>query len=194
MKYIIKVLFTLMALASLTSCYSTFYTYTGNSHAEFVGKTKNEILRTYGVPDKTSDDGNGGTILAYERQTLTTITNNTSNAYAAAKTYGAAVYNNAGIIGASSGRYGYTENSNGISETTLNKTYCYFYINKDNVAYDFKSNYGALYKPSVCYDVTKTWTSVALGTIVFFPSAIVTIPWAITSKKNAIKKGYKICN
>jgi len=189
-----KTLIALLTLTSITSCYSTFYTYTGNSHSTYVGKTKNEILRTYGMPDKTSDDGNGGTILAYEKQTLTTISNNTTNAYAASKTLGAAVYNNSGIVAATSGRYGYSESSNGISETTINKTYCYFYINKDNVAYDFKSNYGAQYKHGTCYDVTKTWSSVVLGAIVFFPSAIVTVPIAITSKKKAIRKGYQICN
>lgn len=46
-----------------------------------MGHNKNEILRTYGVPDRITDDGAGGSILVYEKYTQTTITNASSGTY-----------------------------------------------------------------------------------------------------------------
>jgi hypothetical protein len=48
---------------------------TGNIHDQSIGKSKNQILRLYGVPDKTEDDGVGGKIFIYEE--LTQVSNTT---------------------------------------------------------------------------------------------------------------------
>jgi len=51
-----------------------------------MGHNKNEILRTYGVPDRITDDGAGGSILVYEKYTQTTITNASFGTYGRSST------------------------------------------------------------------------------------------------------------
>ncbi|MBK9460690.1 MAG: hypothetical protein IPN94_14995 [Sphingobacteriales bacterium] len=60
-----KVKFILVIVSAILfqSCYTTRYTYVGNVLDDAIGKDKNQILRIYGVPDRTMDDGKGGTLL-----------------------------------------------------------------------------------------------------------------------------------
>jgi hypothetical protein len=175
----------------LSSCYSVYPVYKGNVHQSAISQTKNQILRTYGVPGRTSDDGLGGTILVYERSTMTTISNSNSAAYGRSASVGAAVYGSNGVIGASQTQAGAISLTNGISQTSLFTEYCYLFLNKDNVVYDFKTNYGALYDYRKCYDKVSTWTCVGLSCFLVYP-AVVSVPWAILAQRNAKKKG-EIC-
>jgi hypothetical protein len=175
----------------LTSCYTTSYTYRGNIHQQAIGKTKNEILRDdkYGVPDRTTDDGANGTVLVYERFTQTTVTNMGGSSYGRSSTLGAAIYGNGGIIGRTDTRSNSYFSMSGISQTSLDKTFCHLFLDKNNVVYDFKTNYGALYNSSKCFHKTLTWISATMGIPIFPPIALVTIPWAIIEQKKAKKKG-----
>jgi hypothetical protein len=144
----------------LSSCYNKFYTYAGNTHQQTIGHSKNEILRSYGVPNQVTDDGAGGSVMVYEKYTQTTV--------------GASVYGNGGIIGA--------------SQTSSDKLYCYLFLNQSNTVYDFKSNYGAQYDYNKCFAPVKTWVGVGLSCFLVYP-AIVTVPWAIIAHTRAKKKG-----
>ena len=172
----------------LTSCYSTYYTYKGNVHQQAIGQNKNQILRAYGVPDNTTDDGAGGSILVYEKYTQTTTTNINSGSYGRSSTVGGAIYGNGGIIGGSQTRAGSISSTNGISQTSTSKTFCYLFLNRNNIVYDFKANYGAQYDFNRCFDKTLTWVGVGTSCLLLYP-ALVTVPWAIIAQKKANKNG-----
>jgi hypothetical protein len=179
------------SLLLLTSCYSTSYIYKGNIHQEAVGKSKNEILRSYGVPDRTTDDGANGTVLVYEKFTETTVTNVGASSYGRSSTLGGAIYGNGGIIGGSETRSRSYYSMNGISQTSTDKTYCYLFLNPNNIVYDFKTNYGGLYDSKRCFDKLLTWTLVGMSAVWIVP-AIVTVPLAISHQKKAKRNG-NIC-
>ncbi len=111
----------LIGLFSLNSCMTRKKVYTGkNIHQKAIGKTKNEILRTYGVPDRVIDDGLDGTVLIFEKKYFTTTSK-------------------------SSSRYSDVLEENSVtdySKTTEEKEYLYLFLDKNNVVYDYKSNYG----------------------------------------------------
>ncbi len=175
-------------LTLLTSCYSSYYTYKGNVHQQAIGQNKNQILRTYGVPDNTTDDGAGGSILVYEKYTQTTTTNINSGSYSRSSTAAGAIYGNGGIIGGSQTQAGSISSTSGISQTSTSKTFCYLYLDKNNIVYDFKTNYGAQYDYHRCFNKTLTWVSVGTSCLLIYP-AFVTVPWAIIAQKKAKKKG-----
>lgn len=176
----------------LTGCYTTYstQTYIGNSHQEAIGKSKNEILRSYGVPDKTTDDGQGGTILIYEKITETTVVNTVG----VSQSSGSVVYNSQGALGASQSRAGNISQGYGRSETTQNKTFCNLFLDNSGKVYDFKSNYGALYETqySRCFNKTNTWMLVGASVFTIY-GPIVTVPTAIIMQRKAKKKG-EICH
>jgi hypothetical protein len=157
-----KIQFSVLILSSLflSSCYNKYYSYAGNVHQQTIGHTKNEILRSYGVPNQVTDDGAGGSIMVYEKYTQTTV--------------GGSIYGNGGIIGA--------------SQTSSDKSYCNLFLNRSNIVYDFKSNYGAQYNYNKCFAPIKTWVGVGISCILIYP-AIVTVPWAIIAHTRAKKKG-----
>jgi hypothetical protein len=173
----------------LTSCYSTYYTYKGNVHQQAIGQNKNQILRTYGVPDNTTDDGAGGSILVYERYTQTTTTNINSGSYGRSSTVGGAIYGNGGIIGGSQTQAGSISSTNGISQTSTSKTYCYLFLNNKNIVYDFKTNYGAQYDENRCFNKTTTWVNVIVYSIFIPPVIVAAVPLAIIAQKKAKKNG-----
>ncbi len=75
MKGIIGKSVAFLTLLCMTSCYT--YTYTTvdptlELQEAWVGKTYNEIVRTYGAPNRTTPDGTGGSILIYEKTTALT--------------------------------------------------------------------------------------------------------------------------
>jgi hypothetical protein len=183
----------LISLLSLSSCFTTGYTYSGNVFQKCIGMSKNEIVRTYGAPDRILDDGAGGSILVYEQLSQTTISAANGASYGRSSTVGAAVYGNGGIIGASETRAGQVSSMNGISHTIINKRFLNMFINSQNTVYDFKSNYGALYNTSRCYDRKTTTMWVVMGAIFFSPSLIVTIPLT-NSKRHKAERNGEICN
>jgi hypothetical protein len=181
----------LLATSFMTSCYSTYYVYKGNVHQQSIGKTKNEILRSYGVPDKTTDDGAGGEVLAYEKYFQTTITNSGAATLGNSSTFGNAVYGNGGIIGGSQTIGSSYTSIRGTSRTSIDKTYCYIYLNPNKVVYDFKTNTGGLYDSKKCFDVRKSYALVGISFIVY-PVIVISLPWAIIAHVKAKKKG-NIC-
>jgi len=172
----------------MSSCYSRYYTYKGNIHQEAVGKSKNDILRSYGPPERSQDDGAGGTIMIYEKFTQTTITNAGAATYGRSATEGGVVYGNGGIIGGSQTQSGSISSMNGISQTSTDKSYCYLFLNQNNQVYDFKTNYGAQYSFNKCFQPVTTWLGVGMSCLLIYP-AIVTIPWATVAHIQAKKKG-----
>jgi len=185
---------------SLNSCYTTQISYqtsyTHNVYKPMLGKTKNEAIRTYGVPDRTSDDGAGGEVLIYEKITQTTTTNVNSATYGGSNTHGAAVYGNNGAAGSVYSRNGQVSSGNGISQTTSNKAFLNLFVDKNGVIYDFKaSENGDRYETKTyqtrCFDRFTTWGGVLISAV-FPPLLLATIPIAIVSNQKAKKKG-EIC-
>lgn len=184
------------AAFTLTSCYSTYssQTYKGNVHQEAIGKSKNEILRSYGIPDRTTDDGQGGTVLIYEKVTQTTVVNTGGVNYSQSQSVGGAIYNSQGVLGASQTQSGSVSQGYGYSQTSQNKTFCNLFLDEKNNVYDFKSNYGALFDTKYyrCFNKTNTWLLVGASVITIY-GPIVTVPAAIIAQRKAKKKG-EICN
>jgi hypothetical protein len=181
----------LLFTSLMTSCYSTYHVYKGNVHQQSIGKTKNEILRSYGVPDKTTDDGAGGEVLAYEKYFQTTITNSGAATLGNSSTVGSAVYGNAGIIGGSQTLGSSYTSIRSTSHTSIDKTYCYLYLNPSKIVYDFKTNTGGIYDSKKCFDVRKSYTFVGISFLVY-PVFVVSLPWTIIAHVKAKKKG-NIC-
>ena len=170
----------------LTSCYTTRYTYSGNVLDNVIGNNKNDILRTYGVPERTMDDGKGGSILIYEQFSQTTISNANVESYAKGSTSGAVIYGYGAAFGVSSTQSKQSTYASGYSQTFNTKSYRNIYLNQNNIAYDFQTNFGAKYNSSRCLSKGLTW----LSAIYLFP---IGIPIAIISINKAKKKG-EICN
>jgi len=116
----IMVVLILFATLTLSSCYTTYSTttYKGNAHQESIGKSKNEILRSYGIPDRTMDDGDGGSVLIYEKVTQTTVVNTGGVNYGQSQSVGGAVYNSQGVLGASQTQSGSVSQGYGYSQTS----------------------------------------------------------------------------
>ncbi|MDW8393418.1 MAG: hypothetical protein RMK52_04145 [Chitinophagales bacterium] len=169
------------------SCYTTKYFYVGHELDAVIGMDKNQILRTYGVPDRTMDDGKGGSILIYENFTLTTIS--------AASAYGLGQYNKqddvifsyGGVHAISSLNSSSLVNAMGVSHTVRNKWYRNIFLDTANIAYEYQTNFGGKYDSYKCLDKGLTWlcSFAFLGIL----SPIVAVPVIISAKK----KG-KICS
>lgn len=157
MKYIIVILL----LVSLSSCYTTRHTYSGNTHEQCIGKSESEILRIYGVPARIQDDGAGGSILVYEQLILTSFSTANAAGYGRGATVGVDIYNMGGKIDACDSGAVQGSSMNEISQTLINKPNCMIFVNAHNVVYDFKSNYGALYKTTKKLNKTLTFVTVA---------------------------------
>ena len=167
MKYKFVILL-LITLFSLSSCYTSRQTYSGNIHQRCIGKSKKEILRTYGVPDRIQDDGSGGSILVYEQLAQTACSTAKADSHGRGLNVGAIIYTNIGIIGASDARAEKDSSLNGKSQTSSIKPFCTIYVNAQNIVYDFKSNYGALYKTSKHLKKTATFVTVVATCILIY--------------------------
>ena len=186
---------------TLTSCYTTQFsyetTYVGNIYKEALGKSKNEILRIYGVPDRSTDDGAGGEVLIYEKFTQTTTSSSNSSSYGGSNTYGGAVYGNNAAVGAVYNRNGQVSSGNARSQTTVNKAFLNLFIDKSGNVYDFKASesgdrYNTKTSQTKCYSKLLTWSGVVCSAI-FPPFLIATVPIAIVTQRKAKKKG-ELCN
>ena len=188
---LLKLAMILLITSVLTSCYTTYSIYKGNVYQDAIGLNKNQVLRNYGVPDKTTDDDAGGTIMMYEKFTQTTTVNANSGTYGKSNTVGAAVYGKNGVVAGKQTEHGSVSQMNGISQTSTDKTFHYFYLDKNNVVYDFNANHGAKYEYDRCFNKTLTWIGVGTSCLLIYP-AIITVPWAIIAQSKAKKKG-NIC-
>ena len=182
---------------SLSSCYITRYSsnveYTHNVYKPIIGKTKNEVLRSWGVPDRTADDGAGGEILIYEKLTQTTTSNVNSASYGGSQTQGAAIYGNNTAVGSTYSRNGQITSGTATSQTTTNKAYLNLFVDQNEVVYDFNaSESGDRYKTTTlstrCFSTFYTWSGVFCSAI-FPPLLLATVPVAIIMHIKAKKKG-----
>ena len=187
-----KLLFALCLLAfllSMSSCTFTKAIYTGNIHQSDVGKSKNEMLRTYGVPDRVTEDGTGGEVLVYEKLTTITSTNSTSSTTGQTNTYGAAAYGKGGVVAATYSKSGEVTNGSSLTKSSNEKEYVNLFVGKNGIVYDFKANTGGLYKYEKCFNKKVSKLAVVYYGIVFPPSLCVTLPLYFIKKKK-----YSICN
>lgn len=123
----------------MTSCYTYVKVPTGKSiHEQAIGKNKNQILRLYGVPDRKDSDGADGEIFIYEKASINTTTNagDYSNGLLYGMNYG---------LGQISSSHSSSHLSSSTS-TTIDKSFLNLYFNKNGIVYDYKSNYGYLYR------------------------------------------------
>lgn len=106
----------LISTTCLTSCHTYYRVSAADTYNKlYVGKSYNEIVTKLGAPDRTSPDGNNGTILIYEEFTHKTIATASNINY----------YNKT-----------YTPSSH----TTTSTTYVHVYVDKNNVCYGVKTN------------------------------------------------------
>jgi hypothetical protein len=181
-----------LCILFMTSCYSTKPVYKSNVHSQSIGKSKNQILRTYGVPQRTEGDGENGSIMIFEKSVETTVTNVGTTSRLNSGTNAGAVYGGGGIIAGSRTQGNVIANTNAISRTSTDVQFLYLFLDSSLKVYDFKSNYGAEYDYIKCFDNLTTTYVCLLSVCCVFPAPIV-IPWAIIAKKKAIKRGLPLC-
>jgi len=105
-----------VALIAAVSCSETVYAPIENSlNAAWVGKTRADVIRSYGAPDRESSDGENGMILIYER--------GVEQSYASSRH---------GVFESDFPDYNVT--------TYYEKDYTHFYVNEQNSVYLVKSN------------------------------------------------------
>jgi hypothetical protein len=185
--------FLITSVIFLSSCYSTKPVYTGNIHSRALGKTKNQILRSYGLPQRTESDGANGSILVYENSVETTVTNVGSFSSLNGGTNTGAIYGRNGIAAASRTQANVIGNTNAVTRRSLDVQYCYLFLDSVSKVYDFKSNYGAEFNDyERCFDnvATTNLCVYSVATLVLWP---VVIPWAIIEKKKAKRNGIPMC-
>lgn len=118
-------------LLGLSSCGTTYVSVEPDANKAWVGKPHSEIVKTYGAPDRETEDGLGGKILIYEegRVVETGVANS-------APTYGPHF----------GGLYGFyyhmnePVNTSYTSEKTLEVDYAHFFIDPNGVCYQVKTN------------------------------------------------------
>ena len=123
-----KRLFLSIAIVMIVSCLFTSCTVYQTSRVSmlsdyttaFVGKPHNHIVATLGAPDRQTSDGAGGTILIYEKTTMT------SNSVATA--YNVNYFTKTYTPGTS-------------TSTTESTSYIHLFIDKDGVCYSVKTNH-----------------------------------------------------
>ncbi len=158
-------LFVLSSMFLLTSCFTTKAIYDGNVHESAIGKTKNQILRMYGVPDREATDGEGGSILIYEKHYQTTSSQAIAGTNSGA--YGESYSNSYGSVAGAVGKS--VSSARGFSRTTTDKEYLNIFLNKKGVVYDYKSNYGNKFKYEQEFDMTSTfWVTASTAATVGF--------------------------
>ncbi len=182
-----KFILVIVSAILLQSCYTTRYTYVGNVLDDAIGKDKNQILRIYGVPDRTMDDGKGGTILIYENFSQTTISSNSAYGQGSSQSRGSVTYGYGNIYGNSNTNSSARVNAYGVSQTYTTKTYRNIYLNSENIAYDFQTNFGGKYDTDRCLDKGLTWVTSILFLGILSPAVAIPVIY------NAKKKG-KTCN
>lgn len=128
--------FLLFAIIMIVSCLFTSCTVYKTTQVsmlsdyttEFVGKSHNHIVATLGAPDRQVSDGAGGTILIYEKTTMTSAS--TSNSVAAA-------YN----VNYFSKTYTPGTKTSTSTSTTEYTSYIHLFISKDGECYAVKTNH-----------------------------------------------------
>lgn len=162
-----------VAIAScfLSSCFSTkTSTYTtietksipvsklSDYTTEYVGKPHNYIVSALGAPDRQTSDGAGGTILIYEKTTITSTSNSNSLATA---------YN----VNFNSNTYTPGSETTTTAVQSANTSYIHLFINTDGICYNVKTNHQKIIKKEeeverVKEDVVLTkFSKIFLGTM-----------------------------
>jgi hypothetical protein len=171
------------------SCVSTKQVYTGNIHQQDIGKSKNDILRTYGAPDRIISDGRSGEMLIYEKVTEVTQSRFNSATYGESSSSGYGVYGNGVYAGRVYSRAGIITRGNALTEKYNSKVFLNLFVDNKGIVYDFKTNQGSQYKYTDCLNKPLSLFVVIYYGIVFPPSLAISLP-----KYFKLKKYYPICN
>jgi hypothetical protein len=182
-----KFILVVLSAILLQSCYTTQFTYVGNVLDDAIGKDKNQILRIFGVPDRTMDDGKEGTILIYENFSKTTISSATAYGQGNSQSRGSVTYGYGNIYSNSNTNSSARVNTYRVSQTYTTKTYRNIYLNSQNIAYDYQTNFGGIYESNRCLNKSLTWVC-----SIYFLGPLAPLV-AIPVINKAKKKG-KLCN
>lgn len=123
MKTILSIICIIIAYVSFCSCTTTYSVSKQNDYTRsYVGATHQQIVSHLGAPDRQSSDGNGGTILIYEKTYVTsssrsvaTMENMTLNSY--------------------------TPGNRTVTSSTSNTSYVHFFIDRNGNCYQVKTNH-----------------------------------------------------
>ena len=130
-----RLVYLLISLLAISSCgVLRNYPLEQEYNEIWKGKTYNEIVMSFGAPDRVESDGNGGKILVYEEFDTTTTTD----------------------VDTHFGNFDpdYT------TKVRTSKTYTHFFISSDNSCYHVKSN---MTKLDAQGKNGRTWLVVSLG-------------------------------
>jgi hypothetical protein len=172
-----------------TSCISTKQAYTGNIHQQDIGKSKNDILRTYGAPDRVIPDGQSGEMLIYENVTEVTNSSFNSAAYGASSSSGHGVYGNGLYAGRVYSSAGIVSRGEAKTEKYNNKEFLNLFLDDKGEVYDYKTNVGSQYSYTDCLNKPLSLFVIIYYGIVFPPSLAISLP-----KYFKRKKEFPICN
>jgi hypothetical protein len=103
----------LLPIILFCSCYVTKYEPISNTLNPYLGQSQHEVILKLGAPDRITPDGNGGTILVYEKTSYVTVQRLDLNPYSDVLTN---------------------------SYTTSNNSYLQFYIDKNGTVYNWRTN------------------------------------------------------
>ena len=122
MKLIYNISIWILAFFVLSSCTTTVYLPRQNDYnAQYVGKNERSIILAWGAPSRVASDGADGKILVYEEVSFTSSSSG-------------------GTI-VSSELTGPIITSNASSSTSATTAYAHFYLNKQGICYNVKTNH-----------------------------------------------------
>lgn len=137
----------------LSSCWSTEYISRQDEYNRvWKNASKNEIIRQNGVPNRTVTLDDGECVLVYENYRYITNSNNSTSAYARPGVFGG-VYANSG--------------SSGVSQTTENRSYAEFFLNKNGNCYMVRTNHQKAIKKDRPGQTVVLVCSITLGVALF---------------------------
>lgn len=148
-----KFLLLMLVGVTMTSCWTVHSVtvtdipeqYVGNKYDVLIGMSKADVLTEMSVPDRTMDDGLGGSILIYEKKEQ--VSNTTGYSTASATTKPVTNY----WTGQTSLQSTGYNRMNTSTVTKENKEYVNVFINADNICYKVDANIGDIYEPAVTH-------------------------------------------
>lgn len=128
MKAILSLFFVVLTYLSFCSCTTTRIVSKQNDYTQsYVGATHQQIVSNLGAPDRQTSDGNGGTILIYEKTTVVS-----SSQSVATKEF--MTLNS------------YTPGNRTVTSSTANTSYVHFFIDNEGKCYQVKTNHAKAVK------------------------------------------------
>ena len=120
----IGILFSFLILVLLySSCTSTVYlSKQSDYYNQYVGQSERSIIRAWGAPTRETSDGDTGKILVYEQLSSTTSSSS-------------------GTMASSSALTGPIITSDATSSITTSTAFAQFFMDKDGICYDVKTNH-----------------------------------------------------